>query len=66
MSFKECENLVGEYFKINPYPHHWLKEPLELIRLSNGVLTFFVKRGSTEVRFDLSEKDFKAYTVTKI
>lgn len=66
MSFIDCKDCVGQYFKVSPYPENWLNEPLQLIRYANDYLTFYTKRGSTEVRFDLTEKDFRVYTIVKI
>jgi hypothetical protein len=65
VSFNECKELIGHTFYIKPYPENWIKDPLELIRYSKGVLTFFVKRGRTEVRFDLDEQSFKHHSIYK-
>ncbi len=49
---------VGESHILN-YPEDKLNGiPFDIIRIKNGIYTFFKKRGDTEVRMDITEDQF--------
>lgn len=65
-TFESCKNKIGGLFFIEPKVDkaNWLPEqPFILLRFRNPYLTFYKKRGSTEVRYDLKEIDFSFYKI---
>lgn len=57
--------MIGKQYYINNLPKTWLHGiPFTLIRIKDGVFTFFKESGYTEVRLDLSKEQFKLYEIT--